>query len=85
MFKYAKKGLTPSQIGVVLRDSFGIPQARTQSSDSGGGGGGDDGRVQRRRRAQRRGRCEFCLRIAAAHAIAWLGLRVRACVSTLSR
>jgi len=24
--KYAKKGLTPSQIGVVLRDSMGIPQ-----------------------------------------------------------
>ena len=24
--KYAKKGLTPSQIGVILRDSFGIPQ-----------------------------------------------------------
>ena len=24
--KYAKKGLTPSQIGVVLRDSQGIPQ-----------------------------------------------------------
>jgi hypothetical protein len=28
MFKYAKKGLTPSQIGVVLRDSFGIPQVK---------------------------------------------------------
>lgn len=28
MFKYAKKGLTPSQIGVVLRDSAGIPQVR---------------------------------------------------------
>ena len=26
--KYAKKGLTPSQIGVILRDSFGIPQVR---------------------------------------------------------
>jgi small subunit ribosomal protein S13e len=26
IFKYAKKGLTPSQIGVILRDSFGIPQ-----------------------------------------------------------
>lgn len=28
MFKYAKKGLTPSQIGVVLRDSFGVPQVK---------------------------------------------------------
>jgi small subunit ribosomal protein S13e len=28
MFKYAKKGLTPSQIGVVLRDSYGIPQVK---------------------------------------------------------
>jgi small subunit ribosomal protein S13e len=28
MFKYAKKGLTPSQIGVVLRDSQGIPSVR---------------------------------------------------------
>merc|ERR1712028_312941 len=27
--KLAKKGLTPSQIGVTLRDSFGIPQVRT--------------------------------------------------------
>jgi len=27
--KYAKKGLTPSQIGVILRDSFGIPQVRS--------------------------------------------------------
>jgi len=27
--KYAKKGLTPSQIGVILRDSHGIPQVRT--------------------------------------------------------
>ena len=26
ILKYAKKGLTPSQIGVVLRDSMGIPQ-----------------------------------------------------------
>merc|ERR1719162_978713 len=26
--KLAKKGLTPSQIGVTLRDSFGIPQVR---------------------------------------------------------
>ena len=24
--KYAKKGMTPSQIGVILRDSMGIPQ-----------------------------------------------------------
>jgi len=27
--KYAKKGLTPSQIGVVLRDSMGVPQVRS--------------------------------------------------------
>ena len=27
--KLAKKGLTPSQIGVTLRDSFGIPQVST--------------------------------------------------------
>mmetsp|Transcript_104033 Transcript_104033/g.335344 ORF Transcript_104033/g.335344 Transcript_104033/m.335344 type:complete len:152 (-) Transcript_104033:93-548(-) len=27
--KLAKKGLCPSQIGVTLRDSFGIPQVRT--------------------------------------------------------
>lgn len=27
--KLAKKGLTPSQIGVTLRDSFGIPQLKT--------------------------------------------------------
>jgi len=27
--KLAKKGLTPSQIGVTLRDSFGIPQVRS--------------------------------------------------------
>lgn len=26
IFKYAKKGFTPSQIGVILRDSMGIPQ-----------------------------------------------------------
>nr|ACT87562.1 40S ribosomal protein S13 [Amoebophrya sp. ex Karlodinium veneficum] len=26
--KLAKKGLTPSQIGVTLRDSFGLPQVR---------------------------------------------------------
>jgi len=28
IIKYAKKGLTPSQIGVVLRDSYGIPQVK---------------------------------------------------------
>ena len=28
IFKYAKKGLTPSQIGVILRDSMGIPQVQ---------------------------------------------------------
>merc|ERR550537_1260132 len=27
--KLAKKGLTPSQIGVTLRDSFGVPQVGT--------------------------------------------------------
>eukprot|EP00474_Spongospora_subterranea_P008385 CRZ08843.1 hypothetical protein [Spongospora subterranea] len=27
--KYAKKGMTPSQIGVLLRDSQGIPQVRS--------------------------------------------------------
>merc|ERR1719436_260477 len=27
--KLSKKGLTPSQIGVTLRDSFGIPQVHT--------------------------------------------------------
>ena len=27
--KFAKKGLTPSQIGVLLRDSHGIPQVRS--------------------------------------------------------
>eukprot|EP00929_Paragymnodinium_shiwhaense_P023161 TRINITY_DN1457_c0_g1_i1.p2 TRINITY_DN1457_c0_g1~~TRINITY_DN1457_c0_g1_i1.p2 ORF type:complete len:152 (-),score=49.07 TRINITY_DN1457_c0_g1_i1:90-545(-) len=27
--KLAKKGLTPSQIGVTLRDSFGVPQVTT--------------------------------------------------------
>merc|ERR1719335_104896 len=27
--KLAKKGLTPSQIGVTLRDSFGVPQVKT--------------------------------------------------------
>lgn len=27
--KYAKKGLTPSQIGVLLRDSHGIPQVKS--------------------------------------------------------
>lgn len=26
--KFAKKGMTPSQIGVALRDSHGIPQVR---------------------------------------------------------
>ena len=29
ILKYAKKGMTPSQIGVVLRDSHGIPQVRS--------------------------------------------------------
>ena len=29
IIKLAKKGLTPSQIGVILRDSHGIPQVHT--------------------------------------------------------
>jgi len=28
ILKHAKKGVTPSQIGVILRDSMGIPQVR---------------------------------------------------------
>jgi len=32
MCKMAKKGMTPSQIGVVLRDSHGIPQVRVRDS-----------------------------------------------------
>mmetsp|Transcript_2353 Transcript_2353/g.2927 ORF Transcript_2353/g.2927 Transcript_2353/m.2927 type:complete len:152 (-) Transcript_2353:68-523(-) len=28
IMKYAKKGYKPSQIGVILRDSFGIPQVQ---------------------------------------------------------
>ncbi|CAK0849113.1 unnamed protein product [Prorocentrum cordatum] len=31
--KLAKKGLTPSQIGVTLRDSFGVPQVRYVSGN----------------------------------------------------
>merc|ERR1719480_597808 len=33
IYKLAKKGLTPSQIGVTLRDSFGVPQAKTVSGN----------------------------------------------------
>merc|ERR1712032_1345696 len=29
MCKLAKKGLTPSRIGVTLRDSFGVPQVKS--------------------------------------------------------
>lgn len=29
IFKFARKGMTPSQIGIVLRDSYGIPQVKT--------------------------------------------------------
>eukprot|EP00811_Abedinium_folium_P016525 NODE_25464_length_586_cov_3.202614.p2 GENE.NODE_25464_length_586_cov_3.202614~~NODE_25464_length_586_cov_3.202614.p2 ORF type:complete len:152 (-),score=46.24 NODE_25464_length_586_cov_3.202614:39-494(-) len=29
IFKLAKKGLTPSQIGVVMRDSHGVPMIKT--------------------------------------------------------
>jgi hypothetical protein len=32
--KLAKKGMTPSQIGVLLRDSHGIPQVRASTSTS---------------------------------------------------
>lgn len=28
IFKYARKGMTPSQIGVVLRDSHGVAQVK---------------------------------------------------------
>ncbi|ORX40100.1 ribosomal S13/S15 N-terminal domain-domain-containing protein [Kockovaella imperatae] len=28
IFKFARRGLTPSQIGVILRDSHGIPQVK---------------------------------------------------------
>lgn len=28
IFKFAKRGLSPSQIGVILRDSHGIPQVK---------------------------------------------------------
>jgi hypothetical protein len=43
--KLAKKGATPSQIGVVLRDSHGIAQVRivTGTLYSGGGGLGEIG------------------------------------------
>ena len=30
IFKLAKKGLTPSQIGVILRDSHGVAQVQIQ-------------------------------------------------------
>jgi len=29
IFKFAKKGMTPSQIGIVLRDSYGIAQVKS--------------------------------------------------------
>lgn len=28
IFKLARRGLSPSQIGVILRDSYGVPQVR---------------------------------------------------------
>lgn len=31
IFKLAKKGLSPSQIGVILRDSHGVPQVSRPS------------------------------------------------------
>ena len=34
IFKLAKKGLTPSQIGVILRDSHGVAQVPFSRSDS---------------------------------------------------
>ncbi|KAI0266221.1 ribosomal S13/S15 N-terminal domain-containing protein [Gloeopeniophorella convolvens] len=33
IIKLARKGLTPSQIGVTLRDSHGIPQVRTVTNN----------------------------------------------------
>ena len=38
--KMAKKGMTPSQIGVILRDSHGIAQVRQQRRLHRAGGGG---------------------------------------------
>jgi small subunit ribosomal protein S13e len=29
IYKFAKKGMTPSQIGVILRDSHGIAQVKS--------------------------------------------------------
>lgn len=29
IFKFARRGLSPSQIGVILRDSHGIPQVKS--------------------------------------------------------
>merc|ERR1712080_663951 len=29
IIKFARKGLTPSQIGVILRDSHGVPQVKS--------------------------------------------------------
>ncbi|XP_050502161.1 40S ribosomal protein S13-like [Diabrotica virgifera virgifera] len=33
IFKLGKKGLTPSQIGVILRDSYGVAQVRFVSGN----------------------------------------------------
>lgn len=33
IFKLAKKGLNPSQIGVVLRDSYGVAQVKNVTSN----------------------------------------------------
>merc|ERR1711879_811662 len=29
IYKFAKKGMTPSQIGIVLRDSYGVAQVKS--------------------------------------------------------
>jgi len=29
IFKFARRGLSPSQIGVILRDSYGVPQVKS--------------------------------------------------------
>jgi small subunit ribosomal protein S13e len=41
--KLAKKGATPSQIGVVLRDSHGIAQVRIVTGKTGSQNEGKDG------------------------------------------
>merc|ERR1711974_513430 len=33
IYKFAKKGMTPSQIGIVLRDSYGVAQVKSVTSN----------------------------------------------------